>query len=186
MSSLQVISATFGGVEALRKLGLERRVFTAGESKVSMDPFLPVDPEQSVRLKQVMGDLHATFKAIVTTSRGDRLKTDHPELFSGRVWTGKQAVDVGLIDGVGSHGDVMREKYGDKVRFLLCSEPPQPSIRDYLGLGSSAGAASPIMDMLRARGGEGEDAAYAAQRNMVEAVADELEERTLWAKYKMG
>lgn len=145
-----------------------------------------------------------SFQNVVKTSRGDRLKANDAELFSGRAWTGHQAVKLGLLDGIGTMRGTMREKFGDKTRFLLCSEAPQPSIRDYLGFGSFAsggGSSTAGLGLARhaeqeagGRGSEGlesglkalleGEAGYGAARAAVRAALDEAEERTLWDKWR--
>jgi ClpP class serine protease len=81
-----------------------------------------------------MDDMHASFKAVVRAARGDRLRGPDAELFSGRAWTGRQAAALGLVDGVGSLAGVMRSELGDGVRFLHCSDPSQPGLRELLGV----------------------------------------------------
>ncbi|KAI7843357.1 hypothetical protein COHA_003053 [Chlorella ohadii] len=206
VGSIGVISATFGAVETAHRLGLERRIYTAGEAKVQLDPFLNVTPEQEARLKDLMDDLHASFKDRVREARGDRLAAGRDdELFSGRAWTGRQALKLGLLDGLGEMRGVMQHEYGDKARFLLCSETPQPRFTDLFGLGSllrssgaggsSAAAAEGwgsggssnqgLLERLTV-GAAGEEAYYAAARSAIEAAMDEAEQRALWARFKVS
>ncbi len=118
VGSIGVVSAGFGFVEALRKLGIERRVYTAGESKVILDPFQPEKPEDVARLKAIQEEVHDHFIDIVRARRGDVLK-DSGEVFSGMFWSGKKAVALGLADRTGDLREVLREKYGDKVRLRM-------------------------------------------------------------------
>jgi signal peptide peptidase SppA len=118
VGSIGVVSAGFGFVEALRKLGVERRVYTAGESKVILDPFQPEKPEDIARLKIIQEEVHDHFIDIVRARRGDVLK-DSGEVFSGMFWSGKTAVALGLADRTGDMREVLREKYGEKVRLRM-------------------------------------------------------------------
>ena len=118
VGSIGVVSAGFGFVEALRKLGVERRVYTAGESKVILDPFQPEKPEDVARLKIIQEEVHDHFIDIVRARRGDVLK-DSGEVFSGMFWSGKTAVALGLADRTGDMREVLREKYGEKVRLKM-------------------------------------------------------------------
>ncbi len=118
LGSIGVISAGFGFHEAIAKIGVERRVHTAGTSKSILDPFRPEKAEDVERLKALQLELHETFIAHVTSSRGDRLAED-PELFTGAFWTGNKSVDLGLADGIGHLVPKMKELYGDKTRFAV-------------------------------------------------------------------
>ncbi|EIE51540.1 S49 family peptidase [Citreicella sp. 357] len=116
LGSIGVISASFGAHVFLQRQGIERRVHTAGDSKSMLDPFRPESDEDVARLDRLLTQLHGTFIDQVRRRRGDRL-ADDPSLFTGEVWIGKAAVDVGLADGVGHLVPVMKRKFGDKVRF---------------------------------------------------------------------
>jgi signal peptide peptidase SppA len=117
VGSIGVISAGFGFTEVLKRFGIERRVYTAGEHKGMLDPFQPEDPDDVARLKALQIDLHDGFKAIVRSRRGARLKED-AELFSGAIFTGRQALARGLIDGIGELRFVLRERFGETVRLV--------------------------------------------------------------------
>ncbi|MEO1641638.1 MAG: S49 family peptidase [Pseudomonadota bacterium] len=114
--SIGVISANFGAHEAIGKLGVERRVHTAGKSKSMMDPFKPEKPDDVKKLKGWLEDLHATFIDYVKSRRGTKL-TDNPDLFTGEVFIGQKGIDVGLADGIGHLAPVMKDRFGDKVQF---------------------------------------------------------------------
>jgi signal peptide peptidase SppA len=118
LGSIGVISASFGFQEAIAKIGVERRVHTAGESKSILDPFRPEKAEDVERLKSLQLELHETFIDHVKSSRGERLQ-DHPELFTGAFWTGNKSVELGLADGIGHLVPKMKELYGDKTRFAV-------------------------------------------------------------------
>ena len=116
VGSIGVISAGFGAHVFLQKQGIERRVHTAGKSKSMLDPFRPEQEEDVARLDRLLSELHDTFIGQVTTRRGDKL-ADDPDLFTGEVWLGRGAVRVGLADGVGHLSEVMKARFGEKVRF---------------------------------------------------------------------
>lgn len=137
VGSIGVISAGFGFVEAIRKLGIERRVHTAGRDKLMLDPFRPQRREDVRHLKALQEDVHEAFKAMVRSRRGDRLKGDEDTLFSGRFWSGEKALELGLIDGIGDLRSVMRRKYGENVRLKAVSAP-HGWVRRRLGLATSA------------------------------------------------
>ncbi|MDT8906407.1 MULTISPECIES: S49 family peptidase [Pseudomonas] len=126
VGSIGVTAAGYGFVETLDKLGIERRVYTAGEHKSFLDPFQPQKPEEIAFWQGVLDTTHKQFIASVKKGRGDRLKDkDHPELFSGLVWSGEQALSLGLIDGLGSAGSVARDVIGEKelVDFTVEESP---------------------------------------------------------------
>jgi serine protease SohB len=115
VGSIGVISAGFGFVEAIGKLGIERRVHTAGENKSILDPFQPQKQEDVDRLLALQADVHGAFKSLVRERRAGKLKGDETEMFSGAFWSGRQALDKGLIDGIGHMHDVLKKKFGDKL-----------------------------------------------------------------------
>lgn len=118
VGSIGVISASFGLDQFIERHGIERRVHTAGKSKSFMDPFKPEQPEDVERLLKLQEPIHAAFIEHVKAARGEKLRegTDH---FTGDVWVGQQAVDEGLVDGIGHLVPTMKERYGDKVRFAV-------------------------------------------------------------------
>ena len=115
VGSIGVISAGFGFVEAIGKLGVERRVHTSGENKSILDPFQPQKQEDVDRLLSLQKDIHTAFKTLVRTRRAGKLKGDESEMFSGAFWAGRQAQELGLIDGIGHMHDVLKQKFGDKL-----------------------------------------------------------------------
>jgi signal peptide peptidase SppA len=115
VGSIGVITAGFGFPEALQRLGIERRVHAVGRRKGLLDPFRPEAPEDIARLNSIQIDIHDSFKDFVRTRRGARLKAPEEELFEGDIWTGKQAIALGLIDAIGDMRDVLRRKYGARV-----------------------------------------------------------------------
>lgn len=147
--SIGVISAGFGFVEALGKLGVERRVHTAGEDKSLLDPFRPEKPEDVERLKQIQSRIHATFIDHVKARRGDRLDLSNPDLFTGHVFVGAEAVEAGLADGVGHATDVLKARYGEDVRFIAHA-PRRPFLRR-LAPGIGEGLAGAVVEGLEHR-----------------------------------
>ena len=120
VGSIGVITATFGLNEMIAKIGVQRRVYTAGENKDTLDPFLPEKPEDVARIKALQRDVHQTFIDLVKSRRGDRLdRADGVDLFTGEFWSGKRALELGLIDGISDLRSKMREIYGDEVRLKL-------------------------------------------------------------------
>lgn len=119
VGSIGVISASFGLEKAIAKLGIERRVYTAGLHKGSLDPFLPEKPEEIERLKAIQRDVHAIFIDVVKQRRGARLKAPDGDLFTGAFWSGPKALELGLIDGLTDLRTRMRELHGDKVRLRV-------------------------------------------------------------------
>lgn len=116
LGSIGVIAAGFGFQDLIARLGVERRVHTAGRSKAMLDPFRPEKPEDVARLDGWLVQIHDVFAAHVRARRGARL-ADHPDLFTGEVWIGERAVDVGLADGIGHLVPVLKARFGDRVRF---------------------------------------------------------------------
>lgn len=108
VGSIGVTAASFGYQELLEKIGVERRQFTSGEHKSFLDPFVAVDEEERLLFETLLADVHEQFINDVKRGRGDRL-SDEPKLFSGLVWSGRQALDLGLIDGLKSTGELARE-----------------------------------------------------------------------------
>lgn len=115
VGSIGVRMGGFGFVEAMDKLGVERRLLTAGEHKGFLDPFQPVNPEDIQQVQSMLDDIHQQFIDVVKSGRGERLNTDAPNLFSGYVWTGEQSLDLGLVDELASASYVAREVIGAKT-----------------------------------------------------------------------
>ena len=134
MGSIGVIAAGFGFVDAIRKLGIERRVHTAGESKSVLDPFQPEKSEDVERLKSLQRDVHEDFKRLVRSRRDGKLRGEDSELFSGAFWSGRQALALGLIDGIGHMRDILRARFGDRTEFKLIARPQGWGLRR-LGFG---------------------------------------------------
>ena len=116
IGSIGVIYSSFGFKDLIKKIGVERRIYTAGKNKSTLDPFVEEKKEDIERLKSIQLDLHKDFIDVVEESRGSKLKKDSGiELFSGEFWSGRKAKDLGLIDGIGNAEQILKQKYGDKV-----------------------------------------------------------------------
>lgn len=116
VGSIGVISAGFGAHELLARQGVERRVYTAGESKSMLDPFRPENAEDVARLKTLLGDIHQNFISHITTRREGKL-SEEQNLFTGEIWLARRATELGLIEGVAHLKPKMQELFGEKVRF---------------------------------------------------------------------
>jgi signal peptide peptidase SppA len=117
LGSIGVISASFGFSQLIERLGVERRLHTAGERKSLLDPFLPENPSDVERLTALQQDIHRAFKEHVQRRRAGKIDASDEALFSGDVLTGRMALSRGLVDGIGDLRGVMRARYGDKVEL---------------------------------------------------------------------
>src|SRR6201996_9406236 len=115
LGSIGVVGGSFGMTELIRKIGVERRLYTAGSHKAMLDPFLPENPDDVARLKAIQREIHAIFIALVKESRGARLKRSDDELFTGEYWAGDTSVSLGLADAIGDLRSTLRARYGEKV-----------------------------------------------------------------------
>ena len=167
LGSIGVVGGSFGLTELIRKIGVERRLYTAGEHKAMLDPFLPENPEDVERLKAIQREIHALFIALVKSSRGARLKGADETLFTGEYWAGERAVSLGLADGVGDLRSTLRARYGEKVLTPLIA----PASGMLAGL---MGRRSPAASSLGAL-----DAAAALPDELISA----LETRAIWARF---
>ena len=120
IGSIGVVTGGFGFVEALGKLGIERRVYTAGERKAMLDPFRPENADDVAHLKTVQKDMHDSFIDLVKRRRGKKLKGE--SLFTGEFWTGRKALELGLVDALGDVRTVCRDRFGEKVRLVPIGE----------------------------------------------------------------
>ncbi|MFN4089656.1 MAG: S49 family peptidase [Alphaproteobacteria bacterium] len=167
VGSIGVVAASFGFQDLIRRFGIERRLHTSGELKAQLDPFAPEDPAEVARLEALLGDMHDTFNRMVKERRGARLKADDGTLFSGEFWTGRKALDLGLVDGFGEVRSVMRARYGERVRLRVVGAR-QPLLQRLSGRSSLT---------LRVAGGS--DGA----RGLADAVVGVLEERAMWGRF---
>ncbi len=141
VGSIGVISSGFGLNEFIERFGIRRRLYTAGERKSLLDPFLAEKPEDVARLKALQGDIHEAFKAQVRLRRGAKLKRPEEELFSGEFWTGRKALELGLVDGIGELRGTLRQRFGEKVRLTPVGGE-RSWLRRRLGLPSGGGFAA--------------------------------------------
>ena len=139
VGSIGVVSAGFGFDRAIEKLGVDRRVYTAGTNKMILDPFQAEKDTDVTRLKSLQAEIHQQFIAHVTERRGGKLKGDHDDLFSGAFWTGATAVELGLIDGLADCRGLVTERFGDNTD-LMTIEPKKRLFGGFGGLpGINAG-----------------------------------------------
>ncbi len=124
IGSIGVISASFGFKDLIKKVGVERRVYTAGKNKSTLDPFVEEKEEDVKRLKNIQLELHADFIKVVEESRGSKLKDpEKNNIFTGEFWTGKTSLKLGLIDGIGNADQVLKKKFGEKVIIKNFEKP---------------------------------------------------------------
>jgi len=166
LGSIGVISAGFGFDKAIAKIGVDRRVYTAGERKMSLDPFSPEQPEEIIRLKALQSEIHTAFRSLVENRRGDKIAKAGDSLFTGEFWSGTKALELGLIDGLGDLRSVMREKFGDKVNLKL--------IKPKRGLFSRASVGSHLANQLTAPN---------ITAGLSADLINTLEERALWSRF---
>ncbi|MGZ8309323.1 MAG: S49 family peptidase [Rhodoplanes sp.] len=163
VGSIGVIGASFGLQEAIRKLGIERRIYTAGEHKAMLDPFLPEKPEEVERIKTMQNEIHRVFIDLVRARRGARLTGPENTVFSGEYWTAPTALGHGLVDRIGDLRSYLRERFGEQV--------VTPLITPERGLFGR-----------RASGVWGETNAL-FDRTVIDEVISALETRAIWARY---
>ncbi len=164
VGSIGVVSSGFGFVEAIDKLGIQRRVHTAGQNKSVLDPFLPEKKSDIDRLKELQFNIHDMFINLVRGSRGDRL-ADNDDLFTGLFWTGTKAKDLGLVDEIGEMRSTLKGRYGDDSEIKLIEAK-----KGLFGRRSAFGV-SALPDALENVAGSVADTALTA-----------LEERALWSR----
>jgi signal peptide peptidase SppA len=159
VGSIGVVSASFGFHELIERIGIERRVHTAGKSKAMLDPFRPENPEDVVRLKGLQRQIHDVFAGLVRDRRGEKLNDSYDDLFSGAFWVGAEALDLGLVDGLGDIRTILRQRFGEKVRFRMI-EPARPPLLGRL-LGRRSLGQSSLIDPGEIVGALEERAAWA-------------------------
>jgi signal peptide peptidase SppA len=150
VGSIGVIASGFGFVDALKKLGVERRVYTAGTSKSILDPFKPEKKEDVKRLLELQEDVHAGFKTYVKARRAGKLNADDAELFTGAFWTGKRGLDLGLVDGLGHLHAVLVHKFGEKVELEEITAPKGWGLKRF-GFGSATELPEAALNALETR-----------------------------------
>jgi signal peptide peptidase SppA len=166
LGSIGVVGGSFGFQELIKKIGVERRLYTAGEHKAMLDPFLPENPDDVARVKALQREIHAIFIALVKQSRGTRLKGAEDTLFSGEYWAGETSVSLGLADAIGDLRSTLRARYGDKLQMPLIA-PPTGLLAGLMGRKSGAGTAVAL------------DGLAGFPDELISA----LETRAIWAKF---
>src|SRR5262245_2799530 len=121
VGSIGVVGATFGFTELMNKVGIERRLYTSGDRKAMLDPFLPEKPDDVKRIKAIQNEIHENFIALVKERRGSKLKGSDKNLFSGEFWIAQKAIGLGLADSVGDLRSTLRQRFGEKVHTPLIS-----------------------------------------------------------------
>lgn len=168
VGSIGVVSGGFGFPEMLKKIGVERRVYTAGTNKAILDPFQPEKEHEIDYLKTLQLEIHQVFIDMVKTRRAGKL-ADDPDIFSGLFWTGVRGLSLGLIDGLADMRSELKKRYGDKTRLELVSAPKGLFGRKAPGIGGLSD------DMVGRIGSAG-----------VAAVADLAEEKALWGRFGLS
>jgi serine protease SohB len=163
VGSIGVVGGSFGFTKLMDKLGVERRLYTSGEHKAMLDPFLPEDPSDVKRLKAIQKDIHERFIALVKERRAGKLKGPDKMLFSGEFWTAGKAIEFGLADSIGDLRSVLRARYGEKLRTPLISSERSLFGRRLQGVGLAA--------------------AFAQQPAFADDLISALETRALWGRY---
>jgi len=161
VGSIGVVSAGFGFEEAIKKIGVERRLYHQGRNKAMLDPFKPEDPEDVERLYAIQKEIHETFIDHVRDRRGKRLKGEDDVLFNGDIWTGQRALELGLIDGLGDLRSVMRDRFGEKVQLPVIGGE-RSWLKRKLGLTGPS---------------------LAAPQGLVSGTLAAIEERALWSRF---
>jgi serine protease SohB len=159
VGSIGVVGGSFGLHKLIEKIGVERRLYTSGERKAMLDPFLEENPEDVKRLKAIQSEIHQSFIALVKERRTGKLNGPEKDLFSGEYWTGNKALEYGLVDSIGDLRGVLRERYGEKVHTPLIAE------RGLLG------RRIPGVSLLQ------------REPDLAEDLVSALEARAIWARY---
>ena len=165
VGSIGVVGASFGFDEAIKRLGIERRVYTAGEHKVMLDPFQPEKAEDVARLRAIQQQIHDNFIGLVKASRGSRLAGQEKTLFSGEYWAGQKALEFGLIDRIGELRAALRERYGEDVLMPV--------------IAASRGWFSRVMPAA----GFANDGGEWIRAGLADEVVSAIEARALWARF---
>ena len=163
VGSIGVVGGSFGFAKLMGKLGVERRLYTSGEHKAMLDPFLPEEPGDVKRIKAIQKDIHERFIALVKERRAGKLKGAEKTLFSGEFWTAPKAIELGLADSIGDLRSVLRQRYGEKLRTPLISAERSFFGRKLHGIG-----------LAQLLGG---------QSALADDLVSALETRALWARY---
>jgi serine protease SohB len=164
VGSIGVIAASFGFHELIKKVGVERRLYTSGTNKAMLDPFSPEKPEDVERLKTIQHEIHEGFIGLVKERRAGKLNGPETALFTGEFWTGSRAKELGLVDAIGDLRSVLRERYGEEVRTPLIVE------KGFFGRRLSGVSRSGFATLWQ-------------PSSLAEDVVATLEARALWARF---
>ena len=167
LGSIGVVGGTFGFQDLIKKIGVERRLYTAGAHKAMLDPFLPENPDDVARVKALQREIHALFIALVKESRGSRLKGADDVLFTGEYWAGETSVSLWLADAIGDLRSTLRTRYGDKVLTPVVA-PPSGMLSGLLGRKSAGAGALASLDGVA---------------SLPDELISALETRAIWAKF---
>ena len=165
LGSIGVVGGSFGFQDLIKKVGVERRLYTAGAHKAMLDPFLPENPDDVARVKALQREIHAIFIALVRQSRGTRLKGADDVLFTGEYWAGETSISLGLADAIGDLRSTLRARYGDKVLTPVIAP------------------ASGMLSGLLGRRSAGTLASLEGIPGLPEEVISALESRAIWARF---
>jgi signal peptide peptidase SppA len=160
VGSIGVVAAGFGFDRLIERFGIERRVYTAGAEKGMLDPFQPEREKDIERLLHMQKVVHAHFIELVKTRRAGRLKGEEDMLFTGAFWSGRQAIDLGLVDGEGDVRSIMRKRFGEKVKLKLVERPRGLRLGRLFAFGAGRSRGADAADLLGA-----------------------IEDRSLWSRY---
>ncbi|HYS88170.1 MAG TPA: S49 family peptidase [Bradyrhizobium sp.] len=167
MGSIGVVGGAFGFQDLIKKIGVERRLYTAGAHKAMLDPFLPENPDDVARVKALQREIHTIFIALVKQSRGSRLKGTDDVLFTGEYWAGETSVSLGLADAIGDLRSTLRARYGDKVLMPVIA-PATGMLSSLLGRKSAGAGALTSIDGIA---------------GLPDELISALETRAIWAKF---
>src|ERR1700735_1983209 len=167
LGSIGVVGGSFGFQELIKKIGVERRLYTAGSHKAMLDPFLPENPDDVARVKALQREIHAIFISLVKASRGKRLKGADDVLFTGEYWAGETSVSLGLADAIGDLRSTLRARYGDKVQTPVIA-PASGMLSGLFGRKSAGAAGLTSLDGIA---------------SLPDALISALETRAIWAKF---
>src|SRR5450755_2763753 len=167
LGSIGVVGGSFGFQELIKKIGVERRLYTAGAHKAMLDPFLPENPDDVARVKALQREIHAIFIDLVKQSRGSRLKGADDVLFTGEYWAGETSVSLGLADAIGDLRSTLRARYGDKVQTPVIA-PPTGLLAGLMGRKSAGAGTAVSLDGLA---------------GLPDELISALESRAIWAKF---
>ncbi|MBR0975168.1 MULTISPECIES: S49 family peptidase [Bradyrhizobium] len=167
LGSIGVVGGSFGFQEAIKRLGIERRLYTAGSHKAMLDPFLPENPDDVAKLKAIQREIHQIFIALVKESRGARLKGSDDTLFTGEYWAGESSIALGLADSIGDLRSTLRARYGEKVLTPVIAQP--------------SGLLSGLLG--RKSPGASQLSAMESMAGLPDELISAVETRAIWAKF---